>query len=33
VGRGGDISERGDGGGFSKSSWIYGYDACALYPD
>ena len=33
VGRGDDISERGDGGGFAKSSWIYGYDACALYPD
>ena len=33
VGRGNDISERGDGGGFADSSWIYGYDPCALYPD
>ncbi len=32
VGRGGDMSERGDGGGFADNSWIYGYDPCALFP-
>lgn len=32
VGEGNDISERREGGGFSDSSWIYGYDACRLYP-
>ena len=32
VGRGGDMSERGDGGGFADNTWIYGYDPCALFP-
>ena len=33
VGSGGDMAERGEGGGFADSSWIYGYDACTLFPD
>lgn len=32
VGQGDDISERGDGGGFADSVWLYGHDVCALYP-
>jgi salicylate hydroxylase len=32
VGRGNDMSERRDGGGFADSAWIYGYDACDLFP-
>ncbi len=32
VGRGDDISERREGGGFADSQWIYGYDACSLFP-
>jgi salicylate hydroxylase len=32
VGRGNDMSERRDGGGFADSAWIYGYDACELFP-
>lgn len=29
----GDMAQRGDGGGFADSSWIYGYDPCSLFPD
>jgi salicylate hydroxylase len=32
VGRGNDMSERQEGGGFAESNWIYGYDACTLFP-